>query len=116
MLAIATQAASVGRTYHLTNPEPTPNSLWLPLICQVMGVEGLQLVGPEAFATEPMNKMEQLFQKQMSFYYQYLQGEPRFDCSQTLAALEGSGIRCPRVTVEFIEKMTGWYVDYLNRG
>jgi nucleoside-diphosphate-sugar epimerase len=115
MLAIAAQVDSVGRTYHLTNPEPTPNSLWLPQICRVMGVEGLRLVGPEAFAIEPMTKMEQLFQKQMSFYYQYLQGEPRFDCSQTLTALQETGIRCPKVTVEFIEKMTGWYLDYLNR-
>jgi hypothetical protein len=60
--------------------------------------------------------MEALFQKQMAFYYMYLQGEPRFDCARTLEALSGSGIECPRVTAEFIDKMVGWYVGYLKSG
>ena len=58
--------------------------------------------------------METSFQKQMAFYYMYLQGEPRFDCSRTLQALRGTGIECPRVTVEFIETIVGWYVEYLK--
>ena len=61
-----------------------------------------------------MTKLEALFQKQMAFYYQYLQGEPRFDCRRTLEALKNTGIECPRVTVEFISKMMGWYVDFLS--
>jgi len=44
----------------------------------------------------------------------YLQGEPRFDCSRTLQALQGTGIVCPPVTVEFIERIVGWYVEYLK--
>jgi hypothetical protein len=50
----------------------------------------------------------------MAFYYMYLQGEPRFDCSRALAALRGTGIECPQVTAEFIERMVGWYVAYLR--
>jgi len=42
-----------------------------------------------------------------------LQGEPRFDCRRALEALKSTGIQCPRVTVEFISKMTGWYVAFL---
>jgi hypothetical protein len=61
-----------------------------------------------------MTKLENLFQKQMAFYYQYLQGEPRFDCRRALAALQGTGIECPAVTPEFINRMVGWYVDYLT--
>jgi hypothetical protein len=60
--------------------------------------------------------METSFQKQMAFYYMYLQGEPHFDCSRTLHALEGTAIKCPRVTVQFIEKIVGWYVEYLKAG
>jgi hypothetical protein len=62
-----------------------------------------------------MTKLEALFQKQMAFYYQYLQGEPRFDCRRALDALRNTSIECPRVTVEFIHKMAGWYVDFLNK-
>jgi thioester reductase-like protein len=114
MLEIGRRPSSAGHTYHLANPSPTENRLWLPNICRVLGVEGIQLVGESSFLKAPMTKLESLFQKQMAFYYQYLQGEPRFDCRRTVEALKNTGIECPRVTREFIEKMTGWYVDFLK--
>jgi hypothetical protein len=61
-----------------------------------------------------MTRLEQIFQKQMAFYVQYLQGEPRFDCRGALEALKNTGIQCPAVTVEFIDKMMRWYVNFLN--
>ena len=62
-----------------------------------------------------MTKLESLFQKQMAFYYMYLQGEPRFDNRNAAEALAGTGITCPVMTAEFMDKMTGWYLEYLNR-
>jgi nucleoside-diphosphate-sugar epimerase len=114
MAAIAQRPDSIGGTYHLANPLPTENRLWFPNICRLLRVEGIQLVGQHAFLKTPMTKLESLFQKQMAFYYQYLQGEPRFDCRRTLDALKGTGIECPPVTIEFINRMIGWYVDFLN--
>ena len=114
MLEIGGRDSSAGQTYHLTNPEATPNNLWLPHVCRLLGVEGIQLVSENTFVEHPMTKLEALFQKQMAFYYQYLQGEPRFDCRQALEALKNTGVECPRVTVEFIAKMAGWYVNLLN--
>src|SRR2546427_2839300 len=114
MIEISRRVESVGGTYHLANPVPTENRLWLPHMCRVLGVQGIQLVGENSFLKTPMTKLEALFQKQMAFYYQYLQGEPRFDCRRTLEALKNTSIECPRVTVEFIHKMAGWYVDFLN--
>ena len=116
MIHIGAQEASAGGTYHLANPSATPNTLWLPNICRVLDVTGIELVDQSAFDAVPPTRMEALFQKQMAFYYMYLQGEPRFDCSRTLATLRGTGIECPRVTAEFIERMAGWYVDYLKNG
>jgi thioester reductase-like protein len=114
MITISRSPDSMGQTYHLSNPFPTENRIWLPNICRVLGVEGIQLVGEGSFLKAPMTRLEALFERQMAFYYQYLQGEPRFDCGRTLDALKNTGIECPRVTVEFIEKMTSWYVDFLN--
>jgi hypothetical protein len=114
MIEISRQPASPGGAYHLANPSPTENRLWLLNICRVLGVEGIQLVSQSSFLKAPMTRLEALFEKQMAFYYQYLQGEPRFDCRRTLEALKNTGIECPRVTVEFIEKMAGWYVDLLR--
>jgi thioester reductase-like protein len=114
MVVIAANPNSAGGTYHLVNPAPTENRLWLSRICRVLRVEGIQLVSEDSFLTSPMTKLEALFQKQMAFYYQYLQGEPRFDCRHAIDALNSTGIGCPAVTVDFIDKMAGWYVDFLN--
>jgi len=114
MIEISRQPASAGRTYHLANPMPTENRLWLSNICRVLEVEGIHFVGKGSFVKAPTTRLEALFEKQMAFYYQYLQGEPRFDCRRALEALQSTGIECPGVTVEFIEKMTGWYIDFLR--
>ena len=114
MLEISRRPDSAGGTYHLANPVPTENRLWLPNICRVLRVEGIRLVGEKSFLKAPMTRLEALFQKQMEFYYQYLQGEPRFDCRRALDALKNTGIECPIMTGEVINKMAGWYVDLLN--
>jgi nucleoside-diphosphate-sugar epimerase len=114
MLEISRRQDSAGGTYHLANPVPTENRVWLPNICRVLRVEGIRLVGERSFLKAPMTKLEALFQKQMQFYYQYLQGEPRFDCGHALDALKNTGIECPIMTGEVINKMAGWYVDFLN--
>ena len=114
MLAISERPDSIGNTYHLANPVPTENRLWLPSICRLLRVDGIHLVEQNSFLKTPMSKLESLFQKQMAFYYQYLQGEPRFDCRRALDALKNTGVECPRVTTELIDKMVGWYVNMLN--
>jgi thioester reductase-like protein len=114
MLHIAKSADAPGGTFHLANPMATANHIWLPTICRLLRVEGIRFVDAQSFQEEPPTKLEALFQKQMAFYYMYLKGEPRFDCSETLRALRGTGIECPQVTVAFIEKMVGWYVKFLS--
>ena len=114
MIEISGRVDSAGGTYHLANPVPTENRLWLPNICRALHVEGIQLVGQKCFLKTPMTKLEALLQKQMAFYYQYLQGEPRFDCRRAIEALRNTGVECPQVTVELIDKMVNWYIDLLN--
>jgi hypothetical protein len=75
MIEIGTHSASIGGTYHLTNPEPTPNGLWLPNICRLLGVDGIEFVSESDFEKKPPTRLEALFQKQMAFYYMYLKGE-----------------------------------------
>ncbi len=114
MLELASQESSDGRTYHLANPIPTENHLWLNIVCDQLRVRGIQLMGPDAFLADPMTRMETVFHRQMAFYYQYLEGEPRFDCSHVLEGLKNTSIRCPEVTADFARKMTGWYIDRLS--
>jgi thioester reductase-like protein len=115
MLFIGSDPASLGGRYHMTNPDATPNHQWLAIVCDQIGIRGIEFVGEEAFEAIPMTRLEAIFHRQMAFYYQYLSGEPRFDTARTKKALEGSGITCPPVTEEFNRRMTGWYIDQLNR-
>ena len=114
MVEIGGRESSAGNTYHLANPEATPNRVWLPAICKLLGMDGLRFVDPQSFEKQPPNRLEALFRKHMAFYYMYLQGEPRFDCRQALEALKNSGIECPPVTEAFTNKMIGWYIDFLK--
>ncbi len=116
MVAIAGQSSSAGSIYHLANPKATQNKLWMDIVCDQLRVEGIHLVEEAAFEDAPMTKIEALFQRQMTFYYQYLRSEPRFDCGNALEALSGTAITCPEVTPKFARKMTGWYIDLLNSG
>lgn len=114
MIHIGSLPTSPGGTYHMANPEATPNRMWLGIVSEQLGIRGIELVEPDSFERTPMTKLETLFHRQMAFYYQYLMGEPVFDCTNALDALQGTGIECPRVTGEFNRKMTGWYIDRLN--
>ena len=49
MMHIGSQETSAGGTYHLANPYPTPNDLWLPNICRLLDVTGVELVDQRAF-------------------------------------------------------------------
>ncbi len=115
MLELATKDSGEGRTYHLANPIPTENHLWLNIVCDQLRVRGIRLVEEELFESDPMTRLETIFHKQMAFYHQYLGEEPVFDCSHVLDGLRDTSIRCPEVTPEFARKMTGWYIDRLNR-
>ena len=114
IVAIASRAESAGATYHVTNPEATENRVWLGTICGVLGVSGIELASASAFASAPMTRLEAALQKQVTFHAQYLQGEPRFDCSATLAALSGTGIECPRISTELVHRLTRWYLSSLK--
>jgi thioester reductase-like protein len=114
MIEISQRPDSAGGTYHLANPSATENRIWLPTICRLLRAEGIHLVEENSFLNTPMTKRESLFKKQMAFYYQYLHGEPRFDCGRTLDALKNTGIECPAVTVELINLIIGWYVNLLD--
>jgi thioester reductase-like protein len=114
IVAIASRCDSAGATYHVTNPEPTQNRAWLETICDVLGVSGIELATPSAFASMPMTRLEATLQKHVTFHAQYLQGEPRFDCSRTLAALSGTGIECPRMSTDLVRRLTGWYLSSLK--
>jgi thioester reductase-like protein len=114
IVAITSRCESAGATYHVTNPEATENRAWLRAICDVLGVSGIDLATASAFTSTPMTHLEAALQKQVAFHAQYLQGEPRFDCSRTLTALSGSGIECPRMSTELVQRLTLWYLSSLK--
>jgi hypothetical protein len=114
MIHVGFQESAAGKRFHMTNPGATRNRQWLGIVCEQLGVRGIELVDEDAFENKPMTRMETIFHRQMAFYYQYLAGEPEFDCRGTLAAIAGTGIECPPVTDAFNRRVTGWYINELN--
>jgi thioester reductase-like protein len=114
MMTIGRQPSSEGGTFHVTNPHATPNRLWFDTVCRLIGIEGVRLVNPAQLPEREMTRLEAIFHKQMAFYVQYLASEPRFSRDATDQALAGSAASCPEPTPEFVERMVGWYVDFLD--
>jgi len=51
-------------------------------------------------------------QEELSLVEMYYQGTlPRFDCSRTLAALDGSGISCPPVDAELLDRYLRYFIE-----
>jgi thioester reductase-like protein len=114
LLALSRNGGVPGETFHLTNPGPTPNHLWLGIVCRQLAIRGVRLVAGPSFDETPMTRLETIFHRQMTFYSPYLQSEPAFDSTATASSLAPDAVRCPEVTPEFAARMTGWYIDRLN--
>lgn len=120
IVEMAKRGAS-GRAYHLVNPKPSP---WSAL-GEALHAEGyaLQPVSLEAWVEAlptlagdaDLTSVVPLFTEPvpgetLSVGARYLRNALTFDCSQTLAALEGTGVKCLS-----IPELLGPYIRYFIR-
>lgn len=114
MYRIAKQRDSSGQIYHIVNPRPPENRVWLQELCQTLGITGVRFVAGNEFVASPMNLIEKLFSRRMAFYAQYLDGEPIFDTTNLKTALSGTGIRCPHLDARMMKTMIAYYLRLLD--
>jgi thioester reductase-like protein len=109
--SISLREESVGKTFHVVNPKPTMNRVWLETFCKTIGITGLKFVTSHEFQNSPMNVWEKLFSRKMAFYAMYLSGEPIFDDSNTQHLLSTTGIKCPRLDQRLMQAMIRGYLQ-----
>ncbi|HEV8132898.1 MAG TPA: SDR family oxidoreductase [Acidobacteriota bacterium] len=103
MHSIGRRRESVGKTFHIVNPAPTVNRVWLETLCKTIGITGMKFVARHEFQSTPMNAVEKLFSRKLSYYAMYLSGEPVFDDSNTRNLLRSTGISCPRLDQKLMQ-------------
>ncbi len=111
---ISRHRESVGRTFHVVNPTPTINRVWLETLCKTIGITGVKFVNQHEFQRNPMNMLERLFSRKMAFYSMYLSGEPTFDDSNTRSLLCSTGIECPLLDQNFMQRGIRYYLQLVE--
>jgi thioester reductase-like protein len=97
-----------GRTYHLASPEPVP----VALIQQVIR-DAIEQHYPKPLATSisdaELAALEGLFYEYMSIYRSHWRDDPKFDLTNTRAAL--SHLPCPRMTYDVLARVSRYPVE-----
>jgi len=109
------RADALGRTFHLTNPEPKHTSWlmdWLHLSGYGFDLAKLdewrsKLLGDPGFTKNALypyaTVLDDLHDVHLNF--------PEFDSRQTQAMLEGTGIRCPKIDDALLSTYLSFFVD-----
>lgn len=101
MYAIATRAQTHNQVYHLVNPDPATNKEFVAMIMEVFKITGFSIVEDESEIVE-ITRHEKMFKRGLANYISYFFVDARFDDSRTRAALEGTGISCPKFDVSYL--------------
>lgn len=113
--AIAARADTVGRTFHITDPNPVSSG---ELYTRMAGLLGK----PKPRGCIPKRMMDwvsrpRMVQRLLGFPHEavvYMNHGADYDCSQTMAALKSEGITCPRVE-DYLPKLVSWYHQHADR-
>jgi nucleoside-diphosphate-sugar epimerase len=105
MLTIVSAPETEGGYFHLTNPAPVRLRQLGDLLSEVYPL--LELRGVEAveFTDPPPDSRERTVDRGLALYRSYLENHPRFDVTNTLAALGSDGPRCPTLDREWLSRM-----------
>jgi nucleoside-diphosphate-sugar epimerase len=94
ILAIFEEAFD-GGIYHIANPRQTPVEDIVSFGTRHFGLEGITTCGPGAFAAEPKNTLELLYDSYLEIFKPYMQDARTFDMARTGPILEKRGLACP---------------------
>lgn len=112
---IASRPDAAGKTFHLTDPDPYTTAEIFDLFSRAMFGAGswLRLPGPAVRAVTASGLAEPLgLQRQAAPYFLH---QARFDCVNTLDALDGSGVACPRLE-EYVDRLVAYFLEHASGG
>lgn len=93
-----------GGIYHIANPRTTPIEDIVAFGTSHFGLEGVRTCGPEAFASEPKNTLEVLYDSYLEIFKPYMQDARTFDMTRVAPILEKRGMACPVFDEEMFDR------------
>lgn len=96
IVAIVSRIELQGEIYHLTNPAPPTNEQVKGWLAEYYQISGGHFVNSVDDATSE-SLAEQVFLTSNDLVLQQFRFVPEFDCTNTIAALSGTGVSCPKL-------------------
>ncbi|MCB9881752.1 MAG: SDR family oxidoreductase [Planctomycetes bacterium] len=100
-----------GSIHHLTCRDVPQNVELAELLHEALRVRGVSLVPPDALEPEAFTTRERRLQKAVRTYDRYLALDLDFDDRETQERLAPSGIEAPRITEEWIQRITAFALE-----
>ncbi len=111
VVRLAESPASVGKTFHIANPNP-PTLVWLMEAgFKIIQLEGIQIMDSDTLTREykhsPATKLEERIRRMIKQYLDYTCGEPVFDNSNVKEIL-GAVPAHPKIDEPLIERLLSY--------
>lgn len=92
-------SGDAGESYHLVNDEETPHHLYVPMILEALGIEGITRVDT---MPELLNELETLYYAKVGkIYTPYVTSAPiLFNTDSVRGVLDSAHMRCPTISRE----------------
>jgi thioester reductase-like protein len=112
IVAILEKRESIGKIYHITNPNPPRLCELRDLVMTLLEIKGMHVKIDGELEKQSLSTVEKLFFRQTRSYYSYLFSKLRFDDSSTQEILKGTGITCPAVTKKLVDVLIDFAVSH----
>ncbi len=112
IVAILETRESIGKIYHITNPNPPQLCELRDLVMALLEIKGMHIKIDRELEKNSLSTVEKLFLRQTRSYYSYLFSKLRFNDSNTQKVLEGTGIICPVMTKELVAVLIDFAVSH----
>jgi len=100
-----------GGIYHIANPRSTKIEAIVEYAERLFHLDGIGACGPEAFAVQPKNALERLYDSYLDAYRPYMQDLRTFDIRNAAPALEKRGLVCPEFNYDIFARCMNYAVE-----
>ncbi|MFN3532873.1 MAG: SDR family oxidoreductase, partial [Candidatus Brocadia sp.] len=111
IVAISGQEQSINKTFHIVNPSPPTLGELGEWMTVATGIHRIKIAPMYEFKIRPHSLQEKLFLQGTDVFQPYMFGEPHFDSTNTRTMLSGTGIECPLITQELINRFIQYAID-----
>ncbi|HHT9109905.1 MAG TPA: SDR family oxidoreductase [Candidatus Brocadiaceae bacterium] len=111
IVAVSRRAESINETFHIVNPSPPSLGELAEWTGVATGAVSTKIVDAYEFRKQPYTMVEKLFLQGTEAFQPYMFGEPSFDSTNTRKLLIGTGIECPLITQELINRVIQYGID-----